>query len=222
MENEPPSLKLPPPGDWTVEEPPADAPPEEPAPLARPSAPRSEFRAPSSDDSPPSLEQLVEALLFAGGPPLTPSAFASAVRVPAEAFHEAVVGLGRKYDRQRRPYAVRPHGDGFVLAIRPKFRGLKADLFGGPKEARLTQPALDVLSIVAYRQPVTKADVDAVRGADSGSVLRHLVRLGLIAVARRGAGGQPDVCYGTTPRFLTVFGLKTLDDLPQMGDTQPV
>lgn len=95
-------------------------------------------------------------------------------------------------------------------------------MFGGPREARLTQPALDVLAVVAYRQPVGKAEVDAARGTDSGSVLRQLVRLGLIAVRQRGDADGKEVLYGTTPRFLQVMGLGTLDDLPRLGDTQPV
>ena len=88
--------------------------------------------------------------------------------------------------------------------------------------ARLTQPALDVLALVAYRQPVPKADLDAVRGHDSGAVLRQLVRLGLVAVARRGETDRREIGYGTTPRFLTLFGLASLDDLPRLGDAEPV
>jgi segregation and condensation protein B len=79
---------------------------------------------------------------------------------------------------------------------------------------------VDVVAVVAYRQPVTKAEIDAVRGTDSGSVLRQLVRLGLVAVRHRAESGSREVRYGTTPRFLQVFGLASLDELPRLGETQ--
>jgi segregation and condensation protein B len=158
-------------------------------------------------------------MLFVGGPPLTPGAAAAAVRgLTAEQFREAVDRLNKAYRGQNRPYSVQPLNGGYVLALRPGFRGVREKLFGGPREARLSQPALDVLSLVAYRQPVTKADVDALRGADSGAVLRQLVRLGLVAVARRGEADDRQVCYGTTPRFLELFGLSSLDELPRLDD----
>ena len=174
---------------------------------------------PHSDGVPPSPEQIVEALLFVGGPPLTAEAAGSAVRgLTPDAFRAAVDALAAKYRRQARPYAVEARAGGWVLAPLPAYRGVRERLVGGPREARLGQPALDVLSVVAYRQPVAKAEVDAVRGTDSGGVLRQLVRLGLVAVARRAEGGGREVRYGTTPRFLRVFGLASLDDLPRLGD----
>jgi segregation and condensation protein B len=175
--------------------------------------PQSAFRTPQSrEDSPPSPDQIIEAMLFAGGPPLTAEKVGSAVRgITPDAFRETVDRLAKRYRGQRRPYAVRPKGDGFVLAVRPEFRSVKERLYGGPREARLTPPALDVLSLVAYRQPVTKPEVDALRGADSGPPLRQLVRLGLVAAAK--AGG-----YATTPRFLELFGLTSLDELPRLQD----
>ena len=161
-------------------------------------------------------------MLFVGGPPLTADAFCAVLRVPPAVFHAAVDALNRKYKAQNRPYTVQPRDGGYVLAVKPKYRGLREKLFGGPREARLTQPALDVLALVAYRQPVAKADIDALRGHDSGAVLRQLVRLGLVAVARRGESDRRDVCYGTTPRFLELFGLGSLDDLPRLGDAEQV
>ena len=162
-------------------------------------------------------------MLFVGGHPLTAAVACAAVRgLTAERFQEAIDALNRRYRRQRRPYAVQPRDGGFVLAILPAYRGLRERLFGGPREARLGQAALDVLAVVAYRQPVGKAEVDAIRGTDSGSVLRQLVRLGLIAVQHRAEAGSREVRYGTTPRFLQVFGLNGLDELPRLGDTQQV
>ena len=177
--------------------------------------------APERSDVPPSPEQLIEAMLFVGGHPLTAAVACSAVRgLTADRFRAAVDALNRRYRDQRRPYAVEPRGDGFSLAVRPAYRHLRERIFGGPRETRLSQPALDVLSVVAYRQPVGKAEVDAIRGTDSGPVLRQLVRLGLIAVQHRAEAAVREVRYGTTPRFLHVFGLASLDELPRLGDAQ--
>jgi segregation and condensation protein B len=190
-------------------------------------APRPPGLFPASEaptqELPPSPEQLVEAMLFVGGHPLSADVACAAVRgLTPERFRAAVDSLNRRYREQWRPYAVESRGDGFALAVRPAYRNLRERLFGGPREARLSQPALDVLSVVAYRQPVGKAEVDAIRGTDSGAVLRQLVRLGMVAVQHRADAAGREVRYGTTPRFLQVFGLASLDELPRLGDSSQV
>lgn len=220
-------------GEWQLdvwEEPPptteeAPLPPEpEAPPAAREPEPLLPALAPPEPEAlPPSPEQLVEAMLFVGGSPLSADVACAAVRgLSAERFRAAVDALNRKYRAQWRPYGIEARGDGFVLAVRPAFRPLRERLFGGPRETRLTQPALDVLSVVAYRQPVGKAEVDALRGTDSGATLRQLVRLGLVAVRHRAEAGGREVRYGTTPRFLQVFGLSSLDELPRLGESEQV
>ena len=79
-----------------------------------------------------------------------------------------------------------------------------------------------MLSLVAYRQPITKGEIDAMRGADSGGIIRQLVRLGLMVVVRRADAEVQAVSYGTTSRFLELFKLQSLDDLPRLGDTHAV
>ena len=76
------------------------------------------------------------------------------------------------------------------------------------------------LVLIAYRQPISKGELDSVRGAESATILRQLVRLGLVAIVQRGDAAQRDVSYGTLPRFLEVFGLSGLDDLPQLAEPQ--
>src|SRR5262249_8129717 len=158
-------------------------------------------------------------MLFVGGQPLTTTVACSVVRgLTAERFRAAIDALNRRYRDQLRPYTIETRDDGFVLVLRPAYRNLRERLFGGPREARLRQPALDLLPVVAYRQPVGKAEVDAIRGTDSGSTLRQLVRLGLVAVRQRADATEREVRYGTTARFLHVFGLASLDELPRLGD----
>jgi segregation and condensation protein B len=171
---------------------------------------------------PPTPVQIVEALLFVGGPPLTAGHAADAIRgLTAEQFRECIDTLNRVYRAQARPYAVMAERGGYVLRVSRRYAAVREKLYGGPREARLTQPALDVLSLVAYRQPVGKAEIDSVRGSDSGGVLRQLVRLGLIAASESG-GESKESLYGTTPRFLEVFRLRALDDLPELGEPERV
>jgi segregation and condensation protein B len=175
---------------------------------------------PADEAAPPPLERIVEALLFIGGAPLTAARAGEAVRgLTAEQFVEAVARLNRAYREQGRPYRILPREHGYELALRPAFRAVRDRLHGGAREARLSQPALDTLALVAYRQPVTRHEVDSLRGADSLALLRQLVRLGLVSV-QRGDPLQQEVCYGTTPRFLRLFGLRNLDDLPRLQELQ--
>jgi segregation and condensation protein B len=170
---------------------------------------------------PPSLERILEALFFVGGRPLTPDSAAGAVRgVTPNQFHEAVASLNRQYRRQGRPYSIALSSDGYILSLRPRFRNVVERLYGQAREARLSTAAVDVLALVAYRQPVSKQEVDSLRGAESGTLLRQLVRRGLVCVSQRGEAGRRDVSYGTTSRFLELFKLTGLDDLPQTQDLQ--
>jgi segregation and condensation protein B len=170
--------------------------------------------------APPPIERIVEALLFVGGPPLTAVRAGEAVRgLTAEQLRQIIEGLNRSYREQGRPYRIVPHDQGYVFVLLPRYRGVLDRLYGSVREARLSPAALDVLALVAYRQPVTRQEVESLRGSDSGGPLRHLVRLGLVAV-QRGESGQREVVYSTTSRFLELFGLASLDDLPRTLDLQ--
>jgi segregation and condensation protein B len=177
--------------------------------------------APTPDDSaPPPLERIVEALLFVGGAPLSAPRACEVVRgLTPEQLAQAVAALNRDYRLQGRPYRVQLGREGYEMVLRPAFRDVRERLLGGQREARLSPPALDTLALVAYRQPVTRQEVDGLRGADSLGQLRQLVRLGLVAV-QRGEAGEQEVRYATTPRFLRLFGLRNLEDLPRTHDPQ--
>jgi segregation and condensation protein B len=177
--------------------------------------------APQAEESaPPPLRRIIEALLFVGGTPLTFARAAESVRgLTAEQFREILDGLNRDYRQQDRPYRIHMREQGCELVLQPRFRGVLDRLYGSTREARLSPAALDVLALVAYRQPISRQEVEALRGAESSSALRQLVRLGLIVV-QRGQSDQREVAYSTTPRFLTLFQLRSLDDLPRTQDLQ--
>ncbi len=178
---------------------------------------------PDDPETPPAPKRIIEALLFVGGPPLTSEQAANVIRnMSPEQFQHAIDELNHEYKSQARPYGVHRSGGGYVLRLNKRYRNVIERLHGGVREAQLSQAAIDVLSLVAYRQPTTKQEVDSLRGIESSSVLRQLVRRGLIAVAWRGQSGQEEVAYGTTPRFLELFGLVSLDDLPRTHNVQEI
>jgi segregation and condensation protein B len=169
---------------------------------------------PAEPAVPPPPVRIVEALLFAGGQPLTAERAGAVVRgMTPELFRELIDELSRTYRRQERPYAIHANESGYVLTLRPRYRALAERLNGAPREARLSKASREVLALIAYKQPITRADIDGQRGGDSGAAVRQLVRLGLVAAAA-------DSSYVTTPRFLELFGLRSLDELPQTDDWQ--
>ena len=186
-----------------------------------PAAATAPVTSPNAPAAPPPLVRIVEALVFVGGSPLTPVRACEAIRglTPAQ-FSQAIDTLNRDYRRQGRPYTIQARDQGYVLVLRPRYQPVVEKLYGTTREARLSPAAIDVLSLVAYRQPATKSEIDSLRGAESGNLLRQLVRRGLIAVAQRGEANEREVKYGTTARFLELFKLQSLDDLPQTQDLQ--
>jgi segregation and condensation protein B len=178
--------------------------------------------APAENEAtPPAPLRIVEALLFVGGAPLTAKRVCEIIRgFSPEQYTQALDTLNHAYRVQHRPYLIVARGEGYALTLRPKYRGVMEKLYGGQREARLSTAAIDVLALVAYRQPATKAEIDSLRGADSGGLLRQLVRRGLIQVAYRADAAQREVSYGTTPRFLEWFGLQSMEDLPRTLDLQ--
>jgi len=173
------------------------------------------------DATPPPALRIIEALLFVGGAPLTAKRAREILRgLTEEQFNDAITQLNSDYRRQARPYTIQPQGAGWVLTLRPRFRHVVDKLYGGVREARLSTAAIDVLALVAYRQPVTKPDIDNMRGAESGALLRQLVRRGLIQVIPIPGGKAKEVMYTTTPKFLDMFNLRGLEDLPKTHDLQ--
>jgi segregation and condensation protein B len=173
-------------------------------------------------EAPPPLPRLVEALLFVAGAPLTAVRAAEALRgLTPEQLQHLIDGLNRDYRRQGRPYRIQPRDGGHEMVLLPRYRSVIDRLHGPTRTARLSPPTLDVLSLIAYRQPLTRQEIESLRGADCGAVLRQLVRLGLTAVRRGGETGR-DAVYVTTARFLTLFGLRSLEDLPRTQDLQRI
>jgi segregation and condensation protein B len=159
---------------------------------------------------------LVEAALVAADEPLTPRRLAVVAGLPDAAEARRVVErLQALYDRDETAFQVEEIGGGFQLLTRPKYHPWLARLRRVGPEVRLTAAARETLAIVAYRQPITRADVESIRGVQSSDMLHQLMDKGLVRIAgREDSLGRP-VLYATTRKFLQVFGLRALRDLPQ-------
>lgn len=163
------------------------------------------------------LAALIEALLLVSPEPPTVTELAEAAAVTPARIDEAVAEL----DSERtRGWIVQRHGDHLHLATAPRFASQISVFLGLEREGKLSSAALETLAIIAYQQPVTRSEIEAVRGVDSSGVLATLHARELIEpVSRLAAIGNP-FQYGTTVSFLRLFGLSSLADLPPLGSIE--
>jgi len=170
------------------------------------------------EDATVTPQGILEAMLFVGnedGRPIGVRQAAAVMRgVSPTEVHELVRELNAAYDASGAVYRVVSEGDGYRLALRPEFERLRESFYGRVKEARLSQAAIDVLSLVAYQQPITRQAVEEARGRPSGGLLSQLVRRKLLRLERH-EGPPRTATYHTTDRFLALFGLSSPDELPQ-------
>lgn len=138
--------------------------------------------------------------------------------IPKGYFDGLVDEINDELEKSDRPFRIVKIAGGFQFATTPQHGQLVQRLVKARSRRRLTQAALETLAIIAYRQPITKVEVDAIRGVNSGEVVNSLTEKGLIAmVGRSEAPGKP-LLYGTTDEFFRVFGLNALSDLPKLRE----
>jgi segregation and condensation protein B len=179
------------------------------------------------------LSRVIEALLFSAHKPLStkeivdllhgagaedefsPNEFAK-LRQPDVVA--AIEELKVEYIQNEHGFQLAEKANGWQLASDPKYAQWVRGLFPAPKPARLTSPALETLAIIAYRQPITRADVEAVRGVTIDSVLQTLMERGLVKISGRAEIPGRPLLYETTEFFLDHFGLRNLDELPNVEE----
>jgi len=167
------------------------------------------------------LRNIVEALLFVSDQPLSAAKISEVVGLEEEEVKQLLEDLANEYQRADRGFQLREVAGGYRMYSHPAYAPYIEKLILSFDHRRLTQAALETLSIIAYKQPVTRADVAAVRGVNSDGVINTLINRDLIReVGRQDAPGQP-IIYGTTHRFLESFGLKSVDELPPLDEFTP-
>ena len=163
------------------------------------------------------LIPLAEALIFAADGPIKAERMAEALDVPLADIREAIEALEVDYAERPRGFFLQEVAGGYQLRTRPEYAEYLRKL-GRSRPFRFSRPALESLAIIAYRQPVTRSEVEYLRGVDSGSVLKTLLEKRLVRIlGKKDVPGKPMI-YGTTREFLELFGLPDLSSLPTLSE----
>lgn len=182
------------------------------------------------------LNKIVEALLFASREPVDSKKIAKIIRKVSkreEADEElcsvkyteidgVIEKLNKGYDRKKSPYLIQERSTGWRIYTRIDYASYIRELFPDQKPTRLSAPALETLAIVAYRQPITKAAIEAVRGVNVDGVLQSLIERGLVSIAGRSDLPGKPFLYETSRNFLEHFGIKDVEDLPNSAELRSV
>ena len=164
-------------------------------------------------------QAIIESLLFVSDRPLPASKLESLVEgLDRPMLYECIQSIRNRLDGSHSPIEVREVGGGFQLATRPKYAPWIRKLHGVKEESALSKAALETLAVIAYKQPITRAEIEAIRGVNVTGLLKTLLERRLIKIAgHANAVGKP-MLYRTTPEFLVYFGLKNIQDLPSMDE----
>ncbi len=168
------------------------------------------------------LKSILESLLFAAGEPLSIARIAAVLdNVPKAEIQNSLAALGAEYSANNRGLAIEEVAGGFQLRT-PKEHAQYVRRLLAARPPRLSRPLLETVAIIAYRQPITRPEIEQLRGVDTGGVLETLLERRLVKIAgRKEAPGRP-MMYATTPEFLEVFGLKDLESLPDLKEFQEI
>src|SRR5262245_299747 len=164
---------------------------------------------------PSNLEAALEALLFSSEQPPPLSRLAESLDTPPDQVAEALVALEKAYAARDAGIELREIAGGHLLVTRPEHSEWVGRLLRGKKKMRLSRAALETMAIIAYKQPVTKSEVEAIRGVDSSAVLTTLLERSLVTIRGRSKVVGRPLLYGTTQEFLDYFGLRDLSELPR-------
>jgi segregation and condensation protein B len=158
----------------------------------------------------------LEALLLSTHSPLTAGRLAELLGVTGtKTVRAAIKELNAQYESGGRSFRIEQVAGGFQMLTLPEFGEYLKKLHQKEIDAKLTKAALETLAIIAYKQPILRADVESIRGVACGETIRSLMEKHLVKIAGRAEEPGRPILYGTTKRFLELFGLNTLKDLPQ-------
>jgi len=168
------------------------------------------------------LKSILESLLFAAGEPVSIGRLQSALEeVPRAEIQKAIAAMVSEFAASNRGITIEEVAGGYQLRTVKEHAQYVRRLLAA-KPPRLSRPLLETVAIVAYRQPITRPEIEQLRGVDSGGVIETLLERRLIKIAgRKEAPGRP-MMYATTPEFLETFGLKDLDSLPDLKEFQEI
>jgi segregation and condensation protein B len=163
----------------------------------------------------------IEAVVVAATEPVEARFLAELVELPVETVVALCASLADEYEQEQRGFVLARVAGGYRLQTHPDLASYVERFVLEGQHVRLSGPALETLAIVAYKQPVSRAQVSAIRGVDVETTLQTLVQRGYVAEVGRDPGPGLAVLYGTTTAFLERLGLNSLEDLPPLGDFVP-
>jgi len=164
---------------------------------------------------PANLQAAIEALLFSSDQPLPLALLSESLEASSEEVLAALERLTESYAAREAGVELREIAGGYLLVTTPAQSEWVGRMLRGKKRMRLSRPALETMAIIAYKQPVTKSEVEAIRGVDSSAVLATLLERNLVTIRGRSKVVGRPLLYGTTQEFLDYFGLKELSELPR-------
>ncbi len=168
-------------------------------------------------------KQIVEGLVFASDTPISEQKIAALVEEITPAQVRKVVGqLNEEYTKSKRSFQIARVASGFQIKTRKDLSPWVKKLFKGRIRARLSQAGLESLAIIVFKQPIGRVDIDAIRGVNSGGVIKTLLERNLVSIAGRSAGPGKPILYGTTKEFLNYLGVDEIKDLPKPKEIEEI
>ena len=163
-------------------------------------------------------KNIIEALLFASRDPLTQVQVNQVFEPDTANLEEIVVLLNEQYNSNRNSFIINKVAGGFQIVTRKQYEYFIKKLLKKSSKFKLSIAAMDSLAIIAYKQPISRYEIEAIRGVDSSGVLKTLLNFELIKIKGRGAGPGRPLLYKTTNKFLDYFGLNRLSDMPKLKE----
>lgn len=163
----------------------------------------------------PTVESVIEAILFATDEPLTESKLANIVETTTKQVRESVKALNERYEAHHNAFRIERIAGGYQMLTLSVYNHWLKKMLRTRSESKLSPAAMETLAIIAYKQPIIRADIEAIRGVAVGEVIRSLMYKGLVKIVGRAEILGRPMLYGTTKKFLEVFGLNSLKDLPK-------
>jgi segregation and condensation protein B len=163
----------------------------------------------------PTVESVLEAILFATDEPLTDNKLAGIVETTAKQVRESIESLNAKYLAENHAFRIEQIAGGYQMLTLNTYNSWLKKMLRARSDNKLSPAAMETLAIVAYKQPIIRADIEAIRGVAVGEVLRSLMYKGLVKITGRAEILGRPMLYGTTKKFLEIFGLNSLKDLPK-------
>ncbi len=168
----------------------------------------------------PELDRLVFALLFASDEPLTVKRVSQILEISSTEINRSLESIRSRLNGENASVMLEAIAGGYQLSTRPEFANYIARLYSGKRKQRLSKAALETLAIIAYKQPITRAEIESIRGVSCGGVITTLMERTLIRIIGKAKVLGAPFLYGTTQEFLEYLGLNDLKDLPSLEELE--